>query len=317
MNKPEIGTFWVGGGLGWIEILAMRSWLEQGHDVTLFSYSPLQYVPEGVTWRDAREIFNTEHIFVHSRTRTPSCHSDIFRMKMLRDSNMIWMDLDFILLKSFALEKEFFFAPEKESNPDAIGNSVLKLPSNSQTLKNSLCMFEDIISGNHSYDTEVLFDRSSSGAFQTGLPAMAVDMYIADFGPVLLSKSLKDTGEIAHASPYSTVFPIDIKDTKFLLERSYDSVIKDLPPETFGVHLWATRFKNYLGKLSVFRNTEQLLKSFIIHLAQEHRVNFLSLPALNPSDRISDLDSPSERNMIMSTPSPKLSARLKSKITAA
>lgn len=294
--------------MGWLEVLAMKTWLEHGHDVTVFSYEPIDILPDGVEWVDAREIFPTDRIFIHKRTATPSCHADIFRAKMLQQTDMIWMDLDFLLIKSFNSESEFVFSPEKSDAPQGIGNSVLKLPPDSPALKLMLDKFDKVVSGEHSYDSSLILEDSVYGAFGTGLPAENLDMYIAEFGPALLSNVLKQTGEIAHASNWDKFYPLSIKDTLHLAGVSYEEVMENLSPEAYGVHLWATRFKHSLAKAS-YKPTEKAYNSFIIKMANKYRVNYLALPCLQPENRLNS-SLHQARRKIFSMPSPKLSRRI-------
>ncbi|MDO5527805.1 MAG: hypothetical protein Q4F71_00210 [Paracoccus sp. (in: a-proteobacteria)] len=282
----EIGTFWVAGALGWMEVLSLSTMLARGHKVTLFSYGPVANLPEGVIWRDAREIFDTDRIFVHGAMRTPSAHSDIFRMKMFAQTDMVWMDLDFLLLRPLATEAAFIFAPEGPTEAHSIGNSVFRLPENSQTLARALEYFEGVVSGRRRYRSEMLYEDAPGGAFGSGLPAQALDMHIATFGPLLMNRLLKATGEVAQQMPWSSFYPFDASQLGAFVFRSFKEVWADIPKDGYGIHLWATFSKQYLTHRSAFNDTERLMNSFLIEMCRKYRVNFLTLPCEHPRVRI-------------------------------
>lgn len=285
-KRQEIGTFWVGGALGWVEALCLTSMWRQGHRVHLFSYGRPQNVPECVKWHDAREIFDIDRIFVHQRTRTPSAHSDIFRMKMFQQTEMIWADVDFLQIKPLSIGKPYIFAPETKAKNSIFGNSVLLLPKESETLKRVTERFDEIIAGDHDYKSRLILADSPAGAFETGMPAESLDMYIAEFGPVLLTRHLKETGEDQYALPSHYFYPLGPAQTGKLVYDSYDDVSARLPEGCYGIHLWSTRFKNYLQHKSAYRFPNRLMASYIIQMAAKNRVNFLALPADRPHERI-------------------------------
>jgi len=59
-REREVGTLWIGGPLSWLEQLSLKSFVDKGQQITLFSYDDIPNVPEGVIRRDGREIIDTE-----------------------------------------------------------------------------------------------------------------------------------------------------------------------------------------------------------------------------------------------------------------
>ena len=61
MEPPrEVGTLWIGGCLSWLEQICLKSFLDKGQKLTLFSYEDIGNVPDGVIRRDGREIIDTD-----------------------------------------------------------------------------------------------------------------------------------------------------------------------------------------------------------------------------------------------------------------
>lgn len=52
----QIVSLWIGGALGLIERLSLRSFVAHGHPVALYSYTEIGSVPPGVEQRDAAEV---------------------------------------------------------------------------------------------------------------------------------------------------------------------------------------------------------------------------------------------------------------------
>ena len=65
-REREVGTLWIGGPLSWLEQLCLKSFVDKGQKITLFSYEDIPNVPEGVIRRDGREIIDTDD-FIKSR----------------------------------------------------------------------------------------------------------------------------------------------------------------------------------------------------------------------------------------------------------
>jgi hypothetical protein len=97
-----LASLWIGGPLGFLEVLCLKAMVHFGHDVTLYSYGPVANVPDGVVHKNAQDVFACDFILVHQRTLTPSAHSDIFRLKLMQQTDDIWVDLDFLLIYSYA-----------------------------------------------------------------------------------------------------------------------------------------------------------------------------------------------------------------------
>ncbi|NHN83257.1 hypothetical protein GOB93_01190 [Acetobacter musti] len=99
-RKRHFGTFWYGGQLSALEQACANSVLSFGYDITIFSYSPLTGLPPGVTTASAGEILPedmTRKFFFNGKPDT-SHFSDLFRYEMIRQKNLIWVDLDMLML---------------------------------------------------------------------------------------------------------------------------------------------------------------------------------------------------------------------------
>lgn len=118
MHVPEvIRTLWVGGKLSPFEVLSLKSFVQNGFEVELYSYDEVTGVPDGVTHRDASEIMPKSAVFAHSEKSGRSKGSyagfaDIFRWHLLNQKGGFWSDCDVICLRPFELPKNLAISSE-------------------------------------------------------------------------------------------------------------------------------------------------------------------------------------------------------------
>jgi Glycosyltransferase sugar-binding region containing DXD motif len=141
MRRAEtVRCFWHGSPLGPYQLMGMRSFVDQGHRVELFTYDPAIAVPHWIVRRDANEIWPTSHILVYRNNLERgsfALHSNLFRYAMLHQLGGWWVDLDVILLRPELPPQEIFFSLESR-DPIRATFSVLKFPSGNPALLESL-----------------------------------------------------------------------------------------------------------------------------------------------------------------------------------
>ena len=81
---PEIASLWIGSELTWLEQVCLKSYIDHGHKVYLYSYDPVENVPDGVVMKDAAEILPADKIIRHARTGSPAFHADVFRLRLMK-----------------------------------------------------------------------------------------------------------------------------------------------------------------------------------------------------------------------------------------
>jgi hypothetical protein len=127
-SDQAVRTFWHGSPLSAYQLLCLRSFVDRGHAVEVFSYDPSLAVPNGVLCRDADEIWPTDrvmHYQIGFGTGSPSLHSDLFRYAMLYRLGGWWIDMDVVLLRTELPEQPIYFARE---NTEYIVTGTLKFP---------------------------------------------------------------------------------------------------------------------------------------------------------------------------------------------
>jgi hypothetical protein len=111
MLKPIQGL-WVGERLSAMERLSIRSFLAQGHPYHLYTYGPVEGVPEGTQIHAAGRILPRERIFKVQNSFAP--FSDFFRWKLLFERGGWWVDLDVVALKPFETASPYLFASQRQ-----------------------------------------------------------------------------------------------------------------------------------------------------------------------------------------------------------
>ena len=122
---PPIQSIWIGRPFKRLERLCMKSFLDHGHDFHLYTYEPIDNIPDGVVVKDANEILPKEEIF-YSRSRGKiSSFANYFRWRLLEMKGGYYVDMDIICLKPFDFEDELVYGWERD---DSVNNAVLHTP---------------------------------------------------------------------------------------------------------------------------------------------------------------------------------------------
>lgn len=141
MLSPEtVRCFWHGSQLGPYQLMGMRSFVNQGHRVELFTYDPGIAVPDWIIRRDANEIWPTSQVLTYRNDigrGSFALHANLFRYAMLHQLGGWWTDHDVVLLRRELPPQDFFFSLETH-NPMRVTFSVLKFPAGHPALAEAL-----------------------------------------------------------------------------------------------------------------------------------------------------------------------------------
>lgn len=143
-----IKSFWNGNELSLIEQLSINSYLKNGHEFHLYSYSNIDNIPNGAILLDANDIISGHDVFLDGNG-TWAGFSNWFRYKLLYEKGGWWSDLDVICLKKLSFKDDFCFSteriPSKEGDDVVImTTSLIKSAKNSEYLLNLLNYIDNI-----------------------------------------------------------------------------------------------------------------------------------------------------------------------------
>ncbi|HFP7484495.1 TPA: hypothetical protein ACHDV1_001790, partial [Campylobacter jejuni] len=154
----EISSFWYTPkgykGIGLMEILTIKSWLDHGYKFHLYTYNledkiflKFQELFDNFMLKDANEIVPFEEYFSDDRGAGVAAFSDYFRFNLLYQRDALWVDLDMVCLNHMDLSQEYIFTQEidKDETKPRITTSFLKFPKNSDFGKNLIQEAKKII----------------------------------------------------------------------------------------------------------------------------------------------------------------------------
>jgi len=289
---PDIATLWIGGRLSWLEQLCLKSFVDAGHRITLYSYSTIDNIPPGVMAGDASDIYPGDPMLRHARTGSPAIHADMWRLHLLAKTDAIWVDADMYCYRPFAFDSPHVYGWEK---PGLVCNAVLGLPRESPTLLGLLAFFEDkyAIAPWLKPEQQAELQREKDG----GTPVHMTAQTWGFTGPASVTHFLVQTGEIAHAAPADTFYPIGFPDrNKMIISKHNDWVDAHLTPQTRGVHFWARRMK---PRLEEQENNTPRRGSFMDVLIKKHGIDPGAAPIAPKKKPVDDkLDGPAFQAMI-------------------
>jgi hypothetical protein len=234
----RIGALWIGGDLSFLEQLCLKSFVDAGHEVILYTYEGVTNAPQGVVQADASDILPQTGFLRHERTGSPALHSDIFRYHMLaKQDQMIWADTDAYCVKPFTTETGHYYAWESDHG---LNGGVLGLPQDSATLAALLEFTREEFPVPEWYDdaTKAKILRSH----ETGQPMHVSEMKWGVWGPHALTHFLKKTGEVEHALPMHVLYPFSYGDRQLMLRPGLDAT-QFVKPDTTSIHFYGRRMR--------------------------------------------------------------------------
>lgn len=134
-----VQSFWFGSRLPSLQVLSLRSFLAHGHDYHLYTFEPVDNVPDGVRVIDATEILPRDSVFTYQHgfgRGSASAFSNLFRYKLLHERGGWWVDTDVVALRPFDLDGEFVFATERDKHGGiTTASCVIKSPAGAEYLR--------------------------------------------------------------------------------------------------------------------------------------------------------------------------------------
>lgn len=267
----RIGALWIGGRLSYLEQLCLKSFVDAGQAITLYTYEGVSNAPEGVEIADAARVLPQGGFLRHARTGSPALHSDLFRYHLLaQNDRMIWADTDAYCLRPFTTPNGHFYAWESEHG---LNGGVLGLPRDSDTLGALLKFTAD------EFAIPPWFSAAEQDRLRAlrdaGTPVHAAEQPWGVWGPAALTHFLKATGEVRHALPREALYPFHYRDRRHMLRpgvRMEDYVT----PESYSIHFYGRRMRARL--LSAEPGAVPKPRSVIGQLLQRHGVDPAAAP---------------------------------------
>lgn len=209
-KRETFNMFWHGDQLSALEMACMRSFLDHGHALRVFTYQKVA-LPEGAINEDASQILPLESYF--SYQESSSAFSNIFRYKLLLEQGGWWVDTDVVCLKSEIPSCDYFWA---EQSPDVINSAVLKFPIGDPRLERLLLL---------------------------GLRGSKKITHWGQIGPELATNVLADEKPQNHLGGMDTAYPVHFFEAHFFWLPEYAALVERRCANSFFLHLWHSSIK--------------------------------------------------------------------------
>ncbi|WP_170751471.1 hypothetical protein [Ruegeria lacuscaerulensis] len=166
VSLERVATLWIGKRFSYLEHLCLKSFADVDQTPIVYHYGELEDIPDYVEARDAREIFDVSEIYRDPITRSVAVHADLFRLKLMQQTDYIWVDADAYALRPFETNTGYLF-PKANLARQRMMNGVVALPRDSSALQ-KMCRFafeSDLVpfwwSEDHQRVYRELYGRSS------------------------------------------------------------------------------------------------------------------------------------------------------------
>lgn len=188
----------MGSKLSGLELLALRSFVHHGYEVSLYAYDPMLNVPDGVVLRDASSIMNESSVFTVRGSY--ALFADVFRYRLLSSVDTVWIDTDCICLGPSFPTNEYFFAYDVYDNHHEVTNNVLRYPATS--------------------DLAELLVNESSGMDVVGLYEREPNTPWGITGPQLLTRLVDELGIRGMTRAHWVTNPLSFRDVRLFFDSS-------------------------------------------------------------------------------------------------
>ena len=239
ITLPNIHALWIGEKLGNIARCCLKSFIKQGHQVVLHTYSHISDIPENIIVSDANKIISHERIIKHKRTGSYALFSDIFRYELLRkiEGDGIYVDCDVYCIRPM-LQENYVLAFEDDYK---INGAVLALPHNSIVLKNLLIAAYD------PYFIPPWYSKTKQFRFKIkkifGISRHISEMPWGIIGPEAITYYMKESNALSNVKPMDYYYPIHFHCISKLLDPAL--TLKDIVTHrTQCIHLYNEMLKD-------------------------------------------------------------------------
>jgi len=138
----QINSLWIGTSFSLLELLTMKSFIENGYDFHLWVYNKelSKECPRGVNIRDANEILPESRVFKYEgngdcRSGSVGGFSDLFRYYLIHKIGGIYVDMDVTCLSPFEIQDDYAFRPH---NRLGVVANIFKAPAGCKFLESCI-----------------------------------------------------------------------------------------------------------------------------------------------------------------------------------
>jgi hypothetical protein len=233
----QILSLWIGGELGTIERLSLRSFVAHGHPVALYSYGEVKGVPRGVEQRDAAAVMPKDAAMaLRYANGSYALFANMFRLELQRLGLGLWVDVDVVAMRELDLDGAFVVGRESDR---FLNNAVLKLSPDSPVLRDWLA-----VAASGRVPPWLPFHRAPRAWVKQALGRSIhpSELPFGTFGPKTITALAARHGLTGEAQPEPVFYPLHPRDA----ERLYDpglALNSIVTSETRTIHLWNEKLR--------------------------------------------------------------------------
>jgi len=210
-------TFWWGDALSPYEMFCLKSFVDNGYKVHLYTFESRLNVPDGVLTCDASKLIGRDRFFTYESSEgkgSPAGFANLFRYRLLAEKGGWWIDTDVVCLSSTIPFVDQFFAYQDDK---LVNCAVLFFKAQHPAMI-----------------------RCHARADELGSSAQW-----GDTGPRLLTKVLRRLRCIDRARPPSECYPVHYSDALDPLRPSECTAVLERIKSSFFLHLWNDQLRRH------------------------------------------------------------------------
>lgn len=126
MSKQVAQFLWIGTPLSAIEQLCLRSFVNHGYEVHLYTYGEVANVPPGVRLLPAETILPASRIFTYQKGFGRGSYAgfaSLFRYHLLHERGGWWFDSDFVSIQALPEPADLLIATSHEGSHGVLANN--------------------------------------------------------------------------------------------------------------------------------------------------------------------------------------------------
>ncbi|WP_282121568.1 hypothetical protein [Ruegeria atlantica] len=261
----RVATLWIGKRFSFLEHLCLKSFADVDQKPIVYHYGDLEDIPDYIEARDAREIFDTSEIYRDPITRSVAVHADLFRLKLMQDTDYIWVDADAYANRPFETNQGYLF-PQGNRNKQRLMNGVLAFPSGSLALK-QMCEFafeSDLVPPWWPEDQQQAYLRIFGKSTYWSLPLFSL-------GPPMLYNYVSRSDENSMATPRTELYSIPPRFRALWNDPDISKLDFLEWQDKMSIHFYGSWFRRMFSGVKSFNEgslIDQLLKNHQIDPAE-------------------------------------------------
>ncbi|GFE58489.1 glycosyltransferase [Geobacter sp. AOG1] len=247
MSLVIANFFWHGSCLSLQEHVCISSFIKNGFDVRVYSYTDLE-VPKGATLCDASEILPASDLSKYTQAGMKAnlaAFSDVFRYQVIRKKGGWWFDTDVLCLASSSQFVQILSAKDIKvsagfQSPDVIACGVLYLDYS--------CLTNKILDEIENVGTE--FDWGA-------------------IGPTLITRVINELNLRHLVEPEIFFYPIHYSQFRRMFDPAWTDWCKSRVDGSLSVHLWNEFIRRDLIPKSIMPPSGSFLNEVYLEVCPE------------------------------------------------